>query len=380
MISRLDDGLAAQQALWSLVSIGAFVATLVFVQRPTDLARYKWTLFFVGAVLLLLPLAPGIGRNINGARIWVGIGPLGFQPGEFAKLAFAIFFAAYLAERRELIAASTWRIGPIRLPDPAYLAPIVVAWGVRGAGDGRRARPRLVAHVLHAVRRDDVGRHRAHRLRRAGRRAVRRRRVASWRMFDHVQTRVDIWLDPWADEYGKGWQIVQSLYGLGDGGLTGTGLGRGSPDTIPYAESDFIFAAIGEEMGLAGATAVLIAFLLLIGAGLRVALRTDRPFEKLLADRAHHDRRDPGVHHHRRRHQGRPAHRHHPAVHELRRIVAARELHPARAPDPAERHRRPPPRRAPRRPHAARTVAAWRLRRRGTKAGLSDTELHEVVA
>src|SRR5690606_11750936 len=98
---------------------------------------------------------------------------------------------------------------------------------------------------------------------------------ASWRLFGHVQTRVDIWLDPWQDEYGKGWQIVQSLYGLGDGGITGTGLGRGSPDTIPYAESDFIFAAIGEEMGLAGATAVLMAFLLLIGAGLRVALRTD---------------------------------------------------------------------------------------------------------
>ena len=105
----------------------------------------------------------------------------------------------------------------------------------------------------------------------------------AWRMFDHVQTRVDIWLDPWADEYGKGWQIVQGLYGIGDGGVTGTGLGRGSPDTIPYAESDFIFAAIGEELGMIGATAVLMAYLLLIGAGLRIALRTERTFEKLLA-------------------------------------------------------------------------------------------------
>lgn len=118
MISRLDEGLAAQQALWSLVSVGAFVATLFFVPRAADLGRYKWTCFVIGAVLLLLPLAPGIGRNINGARIWVGLGPLGFQPGEFAKLAFTIFFAAYLAERRELIAASTWRIGPVRLPTP----------------------------------------------------------------------------------------------------------------------------------------------------------------------------------------------------------------------------------------------------------------------
>jgi len=283
MISRLDDGLAGQQALWSLVAIAAFSATLLFVQRPTDLARYKWTLFFIGAFLLLLPMAPGIGRNINGARIWVGIGPLGFQPGEFAKLALAIFFAAYLAERRELIAASTWKLGPFRLPDPAYLAPIVVAWGFavlvmvgeRDLGSSLMfftlfvvmmwvATERLTYVIIGAVLF-------------AGAAAV------SWRLFGHVRTRVDIWLDPWADEYGKGWQIVQSLYGIGDGGITGTGLGRGSPDNIPYAESDFIFAAIGEELGLIGATAVLMAFLLLIGSGLRIALRTERTFEKLLA-------------------------------------------------------------------------------------------------
>ena len=106
---------------------------------------------------------------------------------------------------------------------------------------------------------------------------------ASWRMFDHVQTRVDIWLDPWSDQYGKGWQIVQSLYGIGDGGVAGRGLGRGTPNTIPYAESDFIFAAIGEELRQIGATTVLMAFLLLVGGGLRIALRTDRTFEKLLA-------------------------------------------------------------------------------------------------
>jgi peptidoglycan glycosyltransferase len=106
---------------------------------------------------------------------------------------------------------------------------------------------------------------------------------ASWRLFGHVQTRVDIWLDPWEDEYGKGFQIVQALYGFGDGGIVGTGLGRGSPDKVPEAQNDFIFAAIGEEMGLVGATTVLMSYLLLIGAGLRIALRTDRTFDKLLA-------------------------------------------------------------------------------------------------
>jgi len=106
---------------------------------------------------------------------------------------------------------------------------------------------------------------------------------ASWKLFGHVQTRVDIWLDPWEDEYGKGFQIVQALYGIGDGGIVGTGLGRGSPDKVPEAQNDFIFAAIGEEMGLVGATTVLMSYLLLIGAGLRIALRTDRTFDKLLA-------------------------------------------------------------------------------------------------
>ena len=105
----------------------------------------------------------------------------------------------------------------------------------------------------------------------------------AWRMFDHVQTRVAIWRDPWEDEYDKGFQIVQAIYGIGDGGITGTGLGRGSPDKVPEAQNDFIFAAIGEEMGMIGATALLMSYLLIIGAGLRVALRTDRTFDKLLA-------------------------------------------------------------------------------------------------
>ncbi len=129
MITRLDDRLAGLQATWSVVAIGAFIATLLLVQRATDLARYSWLLFFIGAGALMLPLVPGLGPNINGARIWVSLGPINFQPGEFAKIALAIFFAAYLADRRELIAASTWKVGPFHLPEPRYIAPIVLAWG-----------------------------------------------------------------------------------------------------------------------------------------------------------------------------------------------------------------------------------------------------------
>ncbi|MDJ0769815.1 MAG: FtsW/RodA/SpoVE family cell cycle protein [Ilumatobacter sp.] len=283
MITRLDDELAGLQSLWSLVAIAAFVATLLFVQRATDLARYKWTLFFAGAVLLLLPMVPGLGVNINGARIWVSVGPLNFQPGEFAKLALAVFFAAYLAERRELIAASTWKIGPLRLPELQYIAPIIVAWGfsVMVMVGERDLGSSLLFFTLFVVMMWVATERSSYLV--IGFVLFGAAAFASWRLFGHVETRVDIWLDPWADEYGKGFQIVQALYGFGDGGITGTGLGRGSPDKVPEAQNDFIFAALGEEIGLIGATSVLMAYLLLIGAGLRIALRTDRTFEKLLA-------------------------------------------------------------------------------------------------
>lgn len=379
MVSRLRDDLAGLQALWSLVAIGAFIVTLVVVQRPTDLARYKWTFFLVGAVLLVMPMAPGIGRNINGARIWVGLGPLGFQPGEFAKLALAVFLAAYLAERRELIAASTWKVGPLRLPDPAYLAPIVVAWvfavlvmvGERDLGSSLMFFTLFVVMLWVATERISYVLIGAVMFAFAA--------VVSWRLFGHVQTRVDIWIDPWKDEYGKGWQIVQSLYGLGDGGITGTGLGRGSPDTIPYAESDFIFAAVGEEMGLVGATGVLMAFLLLIGAGFRVALRTDRTFEKLLATGlttivgfqafiiiggAIKVVPLTGVTLPYMSYGGSSLLSNYILLALLLRLSDSGARRLGELPDdptPRERWR------------------AWRLRRRGARAGLSDTELHEVV-
>jgi cell division protein FtsW (lipid II flippase) len=135
MIARLDEassrpeGLAAAQAGWTVIGIGAFIATLVIVRHSRDLQRYRYTFLLLGLLLLLAPLAPGIGREVNGARIWAYIGPINFQPGEFAKLALAIFFAGYLAENRELIAESTWRVGPVRLPEPRHLLPIVLAWG-----------------------------------------------------------------------------------------------------------------------------------------------------------------------------------------------------------------------------------------------------------
>ena len=283
MITRLDDELSGLQATWSLIAIAAFVATLLVVQRASDLARYSWVFFFGGAFLLLLPLVPGIGRNINGARIWVSIGPINFQPGEFAKIFLAIFFASYLADRRELIAASTWKVGPFHLPEPRFIAPIVAAWGFavvvmvfqKDLGSSLLFFTLFVVMMWVATER--VGYLLLGALMFVG------AAYFSWTQFSHVQIRVDNWIDPWADPLDKGYQIIQSLYGLADGGLTGTGLGRGNPGQVPEAQNDFIFSAIGEEWGLIGASAVLMAFVLIVGAGLRIALRTDRTFEKLLA-------------------------------------------------------------------------------------------------
>ncbi len=283
MITRLDDRLAGLQATWSLIAIAVFVATLLFVQRAGDLARYRWLLFFAGAGLLLLPMVPGLGSTINGARIWVSVGPMNFQPGEFAKIALAIFFAAYLAERRELIAASTWKVGPFHLPEPRYILPILVAWGFavvvmvgeRDLGSSLLFFTLFVVMMWVATER--VGYLLLGLVLFAG------AAWFSWTQFSHVQTRVDIWLDPWSESLDAGYQIVQSLYGLADGGLTGTGLGRGNPNQVPEAQNDFIFASIGEEMGLLGASTILMSYMLIVGAGLRIALRSERPFEKLLA-------------------------------------------------------------------------------------------------
>ncbi|MCB0988197.1 MAG: FtsW/RodA/SpoVE family cell cycle protein [Microthrixaceae bacterium] len=279
-IARLDAELADNQATWTAVGIVAFVATLLVVRRARDLERYRYTFLLVGLALLVSPLIPGIGRNIRGARIWVAVGPISFQPGEFAKIAFALFFASYLVEKRELLSMATWpRFRPV-LPDLRHLGPVLFAWGMAilvmtaqkdlgssllffalfmvmlWVATGRAAYPLGGAFMFGAAA------------------------YGAWTQFSHVQTRVSQWMDPWDDTGG---QLVQTWYALAWGGVTGTGIGLGRPDKIPIVESDFIFAAIAEELGLLGGTAILVAYLLIVGAGLRVAQTADHPFDKLLA-------------------------------------------------------------------------------------------------
>jgi cell division protein FtsW (lipid II flippase) len=283
MIARLSDRLAGLQATWTVVGITAFVLTLFTVRRIGDLTRYRWTLLAGSFLLLLLPLVPGLGYSSGGARIWVRLGSVTFQPGEFAKVALAVFFAAYLAERRELIAARTWRLGPLHLPEPVHLLPIVMAWagsvGImvlqRDLGSSLLFFTLLIVMLWVATDRTTylVG----------GFALFGVAAVAAYHLFDHVQTRVTVWLDPWSDFYGKGYQLAQASFALAEGGLSGTGLGLGDPQRIPLAQNDFIFAALGEELGLFGATLVLVSYLLIVGTGLRAATRAGRADDALLA-------------------------------------------------------------------------------------------------
>ena len=282
-IARLDQDLAALQASWTAVGIVAYVVTLLAVRDVRLLQRYRYTAGLIGVLLLILPLLPGIGRSINGARIWVSVGPVSFQPGEFAKIAFAVFFAGYLVERRELLSVATFRVGPFNTPDPKHFAPILLAWGAslvvlifqRDLGSA------LLFFLLFVVMLWVATGRVSYLLVGMGLFLV--GAFVSWLSFDHVQKRVSVWIDPWADPQGSGYQIIQAAYALAWGGTSGVGPGLGIAGRIPYDETDFIFAIIGEELGLLGTTAILCAFLLLAGTGLRVARESRDPFPSLLA-------------------------------------------------------------------------------------------------
>jgi peptidoglycan glycosyltransferase len=283
IISRLDRDLARVQAVWIAVGVGAFVLTLLLVREVRTLERYKYTFLLLGIAALLIPLVPGVGREINGARLWLRIGPLNFQPGEIAKVLLVVFFAGYLVDKRELLTSGTRRIGRLALPDPKHLGPLLLAWGFS---------------ILVMVRQKDLGSSLLFFAVFAAMLYIATERasyllvaftlfvggaVIAYQLFGHVQDRVTAWVDPWSVSQTTGFQIVQSMFALGSGGFAGTGLGLGSPQKIPNASTDFVFSAIGEELGLLGTAAVCILFLLFVGSGFRIAVQADRSFPKLFA-------------------------------------------------------------------------------------------------
>jgi len=281
-IARLDHDLAALQSLWTAVGVFAFVLTLLIVRRARDLERYRYTLALVGVALLMLPLVPGIGQNIHGNRIWVRVGGASFQPGELAKIVLAVFFASYLVDKQALL-SQTRRFFGLMLPQLSlkHLGPILLAWAVslvvmlaeKDLGSSLLFFALFVAMLWVATARAAyLG---------LGGLLFGAGSFLAWETFGHVHDPVRIWINPWP--YDQGFQLVQAMFALAAGGLSGTGISLGNPQRIPVVTTDFIFAAIGEELGLFGTTAVLAAILLMVGAGLRIALRADSGFEKLLA-------------------------------------------------------------------------------------------------
>ena len=274
---------APKQLTWTAVGIGVFVVVLALVGDHRILDRYRYTFLAVGLALLLLPALPGIGTEINGARIWVRVGSVQFQPAEIAKICLIVFFASYLVAKREVLSLATRRVAGLNLPRARDLGPVLVAWAgsllvlvrEKDLGSSLLFFGLFVAMLYVATERTSwlligLGLF-------SGGAAL------AYRAFAHVHDRIDTWLDPFADASGKGYQITQALFGLATGGLSGTGLGRGQPEVVPEARTDFVFAAIGEELGLIGVGAVLVAFLLLVARGIRVALGVRDDFGKLLA-------------------------------------------------------------------------------------------------
>lgn len=276
-----------KQALFTLIGVVLMVITLAVVRDYRKLRNYTYLSMLLAIVLLLLPLAPVIGRSINGARIWINIG-FSIQPSEVAKICLAIFFAGYLTTRREALIQGGKSLLGMRLPRLRDLGPLLVVWAAsililvfeRDLGTSLLIFGLFVAMLYVATNQ------------------------TSWlligamlfapavflasRLFSHVQARIDVWLhalDPeiYSRPIGGSGQLVSGLFGMADGGILGTGWAQGSPSLTPFANSDFIFASLGEELGLTGSLALLTLYLIFVERGLRTALIVRDSFGKLLA-------------------------------------------------------------------------------------------------
>ncbi|MDN5558078.1 MAG: FtsW/RodA/SpoVE family cell cycle protein [Ruaniaceae bacterium] len=298
MIHRLDltyevlgrpSGNAPRQLMWMLLGMALATAVLFFLKDHRILRRYTYLFLIASIVLLLLPLVPGLGRTINGSRIWIGIGEsLSFQPGELAKITLAIFFAGYLVDARDNLALAGKKILGLQLPRFRDMAPIMLAWAAavgvlviqRDLGTSLLYFGFFVAMLYVATERTSwivIG--------------IGLFGVAAFvaaQVFPHFSARVDVWLHALEPEIynrnpGGSGQVVQGLFGMASGGLMGTGWGEGYPHLVPYANSDFIYSSLGEELGLTGILAILSLYLVLTQRGIRTGIGVRDGFGKLLS-------------------------------------------------------------------------------------------------
>jgi cell division protein FtsW (lipid II flippase) len=291
MIHRIDisperadtSPLAFKQLMWTALGVIAATAVVALLRDHRVLSRFTYIAMAAGLVLLLLPLLPVIGKNINGSRIWIGIGPFSLQPGELAKIALTIFFAGYLVTARDSLSLVGRKILAMQLPRGRDLGPLLVVWGAslavlvfeRDLGTSLLFFGLFVGLLYVATERISwvviglllfIG-----------------GAFAAWTLFSHVQNRVTYWLHPFdPDVIRNSTQIVQGMFGMASGGLLGTGLGEGRP--FDYAsESDMIYASMAEELGLTGAFAILVLYAIIVERGLRTAIGVRDGFGKLLA-------------------------------------------------------------------------------------------------
>jgi cell division protein FtsW (lipid II flippase) len=276
-----------KQVIWTVVAMVAAAAVIWFIPSHLFLRRYVYISMVIGLVLLISPMLPVIGKTINGAHLWLSIGGLTFQPGELAKIALTIFFAGYLVTRRDSLAVVGTKFLGIQLPRARELGPILAIWAVsllvlvgeRDLGTSLLYFGLFLVMIYVATGRAiyvvvGLGMFFTSAF------------VAS-RVMDYVSGRFNAWLNPFDsthyDAIGGSYQLVQGIFGMAHGSVIGTGLGGGVPQLVPLAESDFIIASLGEELGLAGIFAILAIYLLIVARGARIAFNHSDDFSKLLA-------------------------------------------------------------------------------------------------
>jgi cell division protein FtsW (lipid II flippase) len=290
MVYRIDESLARDQANWFVMGLVLFALTIQFLRDYEVLERYRYIIATVGLLLLLAPRLPGIGQQVNGAYLGVKIGPLAFQPAEFSKIAIVIFLASYLRENREVLIVGARRVLGVTLPPLKHFGPMLVVWGasmfmlvfIRDLGSSLMFFAAFLALLYVATARFSFV-------------------VIGMAMFTagawffattvpHVQERVEIWLHPYNDPQGSGYQILQSIFAQADGGLFGKGFGQGLitvPGTthtlLPAAQTDTIYSLIVNELGLFGACGVILVYLVIAARGFKIALIARDGFSKLLA-------------------------------------------------------------------------------------------------
>lgn len=275
---------AGQQMLWTLVGVAGFALVVVGLKDHRLLARYDYICGTAGLVLLIIPaLLPASLSETNGAKIWIRLPGFSIQPAEFSKILLLIFFAGVLVTKRHLFASAGTHFLGLDLPRPRDLAPLLAAWFISVAvmvfekdlGTSLLLYASFLVLVYIATERFSwvvIG------LGLFGLGGL-----AAYQVFGHVRTRVQTWVDPFADPEGAGYQMVQAQFSFATGGVFGTGLGNGQPDTVPAASTDFILAVVGEELGLVGLAGVLMLYTVVIVRGLRTAVAVRDSFGKLLA-------------------------------------------------------------------------------------------------